>query len=160
MQVAKESNDLAYTREHIVGGILRSGSITTYFERKDSEKVTYSRCAHTRIEVQTEFAKWVCQSVRLFSIVKDRGLLSLLKTGRPGYYIPSPSTVACNVKTVFSQSRNRIAKMVKVCVSSFQGMMTNAQSGVPPGIQRQAEFRNGHLDVAGPPRLCSGDCTS
>lgn len=59
--------------------------------------------------------KWVCQSLRPFSIVKDSGFLTLMKTGRPGYYIPSPSTVSRDVKLVFARSRKRIAKLLQVC---------------------------------------------
>jgi hypothetical protein len=37
-----------------------------------------------------------------------------MKTGRPGYYIPSPVTVSRDVKKVFVKSRQRIAKMLQV----------------------------------------------
>jgi coproporphyrinogen III oxidase len=35
-----------------------------------------------------------------------------MKTGRPGYYIPSPKTVSQHVKKVFVNVRNRLAKML------------------------------------------------
>jgi hypothetical protein len=37
-----------------------------------------------------------------------------MKTGRPEYYIPSPSTVSRDVKKVFAKVRNRIARMLQV----------------------------------------------
>lgn len=36
-----------------------------------------------------------------------------MKTGRPDYYIPSPTTVSRDVKKVFVNVRNRIAKMLQ-----------------------------------------------
>ena len=52
--------------------------------------------------------------MRPFSVVEDRGFCSLMKTGRPEYYIPSRSTVARDVKEVFKKVRTRIAKMLQV----------------------------------------------
>jgi hypothetical protein len=54
--------------------------------------------------------------MRPFSIVNDRGFLCLMKTGRPSYYIPSPSTVSRDVRMVFMMVRVRIAKMLQVMV--------------------------------------------
>lgn len=34
-----------------------------------------------------------------------------MKTGRPSCYVPSPSTVARDVKTVFGNTRQRISEM-------------------------------------------------
>lgn len=65
---------------------------------------------------RSEIVKWVTQSLRPFSIVRDPGFLSLMKTGRPGYYIPSPSTVSRDVKLVFSRTRERIAKLLQVSI--------------------------------------------
>jgi hypothetical protein len=36
-----------------------------------------------------------------------------MKTGRPEYYIPSPTTVSRDVKQVFVKARKRIAKMLQ-----------------------------------------------
>ncbi|KAG1723998.1 hypothetical protein EDD22DRAFT_982907 [Suillus occidentalis] len=62
--------------------ILKNGSITASFERKGKGKVTYLHCQHTHGETRAEI------------IVKDQGFQSLMKTGRPEYYIPSPSTIS------------------------------------------------------------------
>ena len=37
-----------------------------------------------------------------------------MKTGHPGYYIPSPATVSHEVKKVFVKSWQHIAKMLQV----------------------------------------------
>ena len=61
-----------------------------------------------------EIVRWVAENFRPYGIVKDRGFNSLMKTGRPGYHIPSPTTVARDVKLVFAHTRNRVAKLLKV----------------------------------------------
>lgn len=63
---------------------------------------------------RAEIVKWVSQSLRPFSIVEDPGFLTLMKTGRPGYYIPSPSTVSRDAKLIFARTRERIAKLLQV----------------------------------------------
>jgi hypothetical protein len=63
---------------------------------------------------RAEIVRWVAESKRPFKIVKDRGFQSLMKTGRPGYHIPSPDTVSRDVKMVFVNVRKRIAKMLQV----------------------------------------------
>ena len=63
---------------------------------------------------RAEMVWWVAESVRPFEIVKDRGFQSLMKTGHPEYYIPSPSTVSRDVWMVFSKTRQRIAKLLRV----------------------------------------------
>lgn len=113
-------------------GVSPSGSITAAFERKGKGKVSYSHRQHTRTETRyffnspwtrtvlndtfnrAEIVRWVAESSRPLNIVKDRGFQSLMKTGRPEYWIPSPSTVARDVKLVFAKTRNRIARMLKV----------------------------------------------
>lgn len=42
-----------------------------------------------------------------------------MKTGRPGYHIPSPETVSRDVKAVFMRVRKRIAKMLRVIIRFF-----------------------------------------
>ena len=61
-----------------------------------------------------QIVRWVAENMWPFTVVKDQGFQSLMKTGRPGYYIPSPATVSRNVKNVFVQCRQRIAKMLQV----------------------------------------------
>ncbi len=100
-------------RENVVKSILTTGSITLHFERKKGA-VTYRNRPHTCAETRTEIAKWVCESVRPFSIVKDKGFQLLMKTGRPNYWIPTPTTVARDVKAIFARTRIHIAKMLQL----------------------------------------------
>ena len=51
--------------------------------------------------------------MRPFKIVEDHGFHKLMKTGHPGYYIPSKVTVSRDVKNVFAKCRQRIAKMLQ-----------------------------------------------
>ncbi|KAG1723200.1 hypothetical protein EDD22DRAFT_982946 [Suillus occidentalis] len=74
--------------------ILKNGSITASFERKGKGKVTYSHCQHTHGETRAEIVRWVLESLHPFEIVMDQGFQSLMKTRRPEYYIPSPSTIS------------------------------------------------------------------
>lgn len=63
---------------------------------------------------RAELVHWVSESLRPFEIVEDKGFQSLMNTGRPEYYVPSPSTVARNVRMVFAWTRVQIARMIKV----------------------------------------------
>ena len=113
LKTAQEMSDRAEVREKIVKSVLTTGTITAHFERKQGA-VTYRNRPFTRAETRTEIVKWVCECARPFNIVKDPGFLVLMKTGRPNYYIPSPSTVARDVKAIFARTRNRVAKMLQV----------------------------------------------
>ncbi|KAJ7200178.1 hypothetical protein GGX14DRAFT_372486, partial [Mycena pura] len=46
--------------------------------------------------------------LRPFRIVKDRAYRYLMKSGRPGVHIPSPSTIARDVKKAFAKTRERV----------------------------------------------------
>jgi hypothetical protein len=63
---------------------------------------------------RAELVRWVAENLRSFSIVNDRAFLSLMKTGRPHYYLPSRWTLGRDVHTVFENSRIRIGKMLQV----------------------------------------------
>ena len=56
----------------------------------------------------------MAEDLQPFSIVEDRGFKSVMKTGRPGYYLPSRTTVSRDVRLVFAHTRNHIAKMLQV----------------------------------------------
>lgn len=99
---------------------MKDGSITASFERKGKGKVSYSHRQHTKAETRAEIVRWVAESMRPFSVVDDRGFRSLMKTGRPEYYIPTRSTVSRDVKEVFKKVRKRIAKMLQVCQHSSE----------------------------------------
>jgi hypothetical protein len=63
---------------------------------------------------RAEIVRWVSENARPFSIVNDRGFKTLMKTGRPEYYLPSPTTVSRDVRLVFARSRQRIASLLRV----------------------------------------------
>lgn len=62
---------------------------------------------------RAQIVRWVCEKKRPFSIVKDGPFLTLMKTGRPEYYVPSPMTVSRDVRLVFARTRQRIARMLQ-----------------------------------------------
>ena len=114
MKAAEETENVNKARETIVDALNKTGSISKAFERKGKGRVTYSSRQHTRAETRVELVRWVAQSLRPFNIVKDLGFQALMKTGRPGYYLPSPKTVARDVKMVFAKTRICIAKLLNV----------------------------------------------
>lgn len=117
VETAKSARDLDEVHK-IISSIVKNGSITAVFERK-TDVVTYSHRPFTRIETRTELVKWFAENLRPFRLVKDRGFLVLMKMGRPGYYIPSLSTVSHDVKVVFARTRRRVARFLRVhCVRS------------------------------------------
>lgn len=67
------------------------------------------------VTLRAEIVRWVSENKRPFEIVKDRGFVKLMKTGRPSYPLPSPVTVSRDVKRVFARVRQRIANMLRVC---------------------------------------------
>ncbi|KAF8132937.1 hypothetical protein EV363DRAFT_1295730 [Boletus edulis] len=107
------TEDVDEARMKIAGSILHDGSITAAFERKGKGKISYSHHQHTCVETRAEIVRWVCESLRPFNIVADRGFQSLMKTGRPEYYLPSPATVSRDVKLVFVHTRQWITKMLR-----------------------------------------------
>ena len=107
---AKNVNE---AHEGVVKGLLTTGSITAAFEKSGKGKVTFSHRQHTKMEAKAEIIHWVSENTRPFKIVSNRGFQSLMKTGRPNYYIPSPSTISRDVKRVFVKCQERIVKMLK-----------------------------------------------
>ncbi|KAJ7284764.1 hypothetical protein C8J57DRAFT_1052823, partial [Mycena rebaudengoi] len=49
-------------------------------------------------------------SLRPFTIAADRGFRYLMKSGRPTMWIPSPTTIAHDVKVLWKKTRERIAQ--------------------------------------------------
>ncbi|KAG2050356.1 hypothetical protein BDR06DRAFT_984019 [Suillus hirtellus] len=113
VKAADDAKSCDVACESIVNGILTNGSITASFERKGKGKITYSHWQHTKTKTKAEIVQWVCKSAHPFNIIKDQAFQSLMKTGRPEYYIPSPSTVSHDVKLVFARTRQHIAKMLQ-----------------------------------------------
>ncbi len=58
--------------------------------------------------------RWVAEDLCPFELIGDRGFKCLMKTGRPEYYLPHPSTVSHDVRLVFVQTSRRVAKILQV----------------------------------------------
>ena len=54
--------------------------------------------------------------MRSMNMINDPGFHRLMKTGHPHYQIPSSRTVAPDVHVVFRRVKERIAKMLQVCI--------------------------------------------
>jgi hypothetical protein len=54
-KAADEAANVNEAHTKVIGGILRTGSITAAFERKGKGKVTYSHKQHTKTEMKYEF---------------------------------------------------------------------------------------------------------
>ncbi|OBZ79481.1 putative AC9 transposase [Grifola frondosa] len=147
LAAADEAKDAAEARGTIVKGLQENGTITSAFQRKGNGKVTYSIRPHTKTEVRAEIVRWVAESVRPFRIVKDRGFLSLMKTGRPQHYIPSPSTVSRDVRLVFVRARSRIAKMLQ----TYEGQLSYGTDAWTAPNHRPFVGFTVHLERAGQP---------
>ncbi|KAG2120772.1 uncharacterized protein F5147DRAFT_741689 [Suillus discolor] len=130
LQAANQAKDANEVRKKIVSSFLRNGSITASFECKGKGKVTYSHRQHTRAET----------NLRPFEIVKDKGFQSLMKTGRPEYYILSPSTVARDVQM-------RIAGMIK----GYPGKVNFTTDGWTSPNHRAFVAVSVHLKLNGKP---------
>ena len=111
----------------------KNGSITVAFEWNSTRKPTYLQRQHTCTETRyvcgyashhtnwpiiyscrAELVCWVAEDLHPFEIVKDRAFQSLMKTGRPEYYIPHPTTVLCDTQPVFANVCTCMAKMLWV----------------------------------------------
>ncbi|KAF6744774.1 hypothetical protein DFP72DRAFT_783363, partial [Ephemerocybe angulata] len=96
------------------GGELTADAITVAFQRKGGKAlVTFSTRPHTKAESRAEHVRWVAESMRSYSIFGDRGYRCVMKMGRPEHYIPSPSTLAKDMKFAFARTRNRVAKILR-----------------------------------------------
>ncbi|KAJ8515393.1 hypothetical protein ONZ45_g7180 [Pleurotus djamor] len=147
VEKADEAGDVDVVRTNIVQGILRDGKITAAFERKGKGKVTFSHRQHTKIETKAEIVRWVTESLRPFKIVSDRGFQCLMKTGRPGYYLPSPTTVSRDVKLVFARARKRMAKMLQ----EYDGDLNFATDAWTSPNHRAFVAITVHLEMDGEP---------
>ncbi|KAF8068607.1 hypothetical protein FPV67DRAFT_1414440 [Lyophyllum atratum] len=134
-------------RENVVKGFQKTGSIFKMFQRAGKQQVTYSHRQHTRAETKAEIVRWIAESVRLFRIVEDRGFHCLMKTGRPDYWIPSASTVVCDVRLVFGRCRDRIGKMLQ----DYEGRISFAMDAWTSPNHRAYVAVTTHFEVDGVP---------
>ena len=61
---------------------------------------------------------WVAENKHPFQIINDCGFQLLKKTGHPNFHLPSADTVSHDVKKIFVQVHQCIAKMLKVSSKS------------------------------------------
>lgn len=113
LKLAMNTTNADEARERLAKS--KNGSIAEAFKVKGKGKLTYSHRQHTKTETRAEIVRWVTENARPYKVVADRGFKNLMKTGRPEYYLPSPTTVSRDVRTVFARSRQRIAAMLRVC---------------------------------------------
>lgn len=73
---------------------------------------TYNQ-AHFRFLV----ARWVAVSHRPYSIVKDPGLVEMIKMLNDKARLPSPATISKDVREVFAKSKTTVSTVLKVCHS-------------------------------------------
>ena len=59
------------------------------------------------------------------NIVKDCEFQHLMKAGHPGTSLPTPMTVACDVKLSFEKCQTHIDKILKVCLISVHADYTH-----------------------------------
>ena len=95
-------------------GILRDGSLAIEFERAGKNKLTFTMRPPTKMESRADHVRWMAESKRPFHLVGDPGYQRVMKNGRPAHYIPSRNTISRDVRTVFTASRNRIARLLQV----------------------------------------------
>ncbi|KIM61366.1 hypothetical protein SCLCIDRAFT_122127 [Scleroderma citrinum Foug A] len=92
VNAADTAADANEVLQKIIPNILKDGSITMSFKLKKG-KTTYSHHAHTPGQT--------------------KGFQSLMKTGRPAYYIPLRCTVSHDVRLIFTHTQNCITKMLQ-----------------------------------------------
>ncbi|KAL1690457.1 hypothetical protein GGG16DRAFT_55660, partial [Schizophyllum commune] len=133
VKIARTHDDCDTARAKVVEPLKFSGKLTVAFARQGKGKITYSTRQHTKTETKAEIVKWMAQSFRPFSLVEDDGFKTLMKTGRPEYYLPSRSTVSRDVKRVFARSRSRVARFLQDYEGdlSFQTDMWTSPNHIP-----------------------------
>jgi hypothetical protein len=82
----------------------------------------------------------VSENLRPFTIVEDQGFKSLMKTGRPEYYIPSKSTVSRDVRLVFANVRKYMAKMMQVSRYYTQNLTATILNIMPQEYEGNLNF--------------------
>jgi len=83
---------------------------------------------HCRVKL----VRWVAENLRPYEIVSDRGFQCLMKTGRPGYYLTHPSTISRDLKVVFKNVRNQVARMLRISHTVLYNLQLLSYSlGIP-----------------------------
>jgi hypothetical protein len=77
------------------------------------------------MQARIEIVCWIAESKHPFAIVKDHGFKELIKTSHPEYRLPSPVTVAQDVKQVFVSMRSLVATKLKVILLTIHDRNLN-----------------------------------
>ncbi len=92
-----------------------NGTLPYAFDKIAGKGVArYSPQQLTKVEIQAAVVRWVSGRQRPFSIISDPKFLYLMKTGRPGFYVPSTLTVSRDVHKAYAVLRRRITSMLQV----------------------------------------------
>lgn len=117
LEGARNASSVSEARKVLMTHTPRDGSITIAFARIQGKgKITFSTRPPTTAEIRADHVRWMAESKRAFNLVNDNGYHRVMKNGRPSHYIPSRQTVARDLLKVFSHSRERISRLLKVCV--------------------------------------------
>lgn len=127
--------------KHVIKPFLQQGTITAMFQCIGKGKLTFLTIqltpTQTRYEhspsipcvswnlIRAVIVRWVSESVHLFKIVANCGFQTLMKTGHPEYYIPSPMTISHDIHLVFARCREWIGKILTVSEDSWNETCTS-----------------------------------
>ncbi|KAI1785791.1 hypothetical protein LXA43DRAFT_899061, partial [Ganoderma leucocontextum] len=136
---AIELGDADVVHEKLVKPKAQSKSITEFFSQTNGKKMKYSHHALTKIDTRCD--------LRPFKMLADCGFLVIAKSGCPGYYVPSPSTVSRDVKVVFVATRKRLAKLLQ----GYAGKLSFATDAWTSPNHRSFVAITVHLELKGRP---------
>ena len=89
----------------------------------------------------------------------------MMKTGHPEYYLPSATTVSCNVKCVFAKCWTRIAKMLReyegdlhFATDAWTSPNHKTYVGITVHFQKDGQSMTLVLDVVEVAKVCDSAC--
>ncbi|KAH6906660.1 hypothetical protein BKA70DRAFT_1224012 [Coprinopsis sp. MPI-PUGE-AT-0042] len=103
--------------------------IDMMFQRTGKGKVSYSHRQHTSVENKRKDCLLGFGECASHQHREDEHFLSLMKTGRPEYKVPSPSTVSRDIKAVFAKARQRMAKLLASFMRAFDLAKSSKEGG-------------------------------
>lgn len=102
--------------------------------------------------------------MRPYAVVKDRGFLSLMKTGHPGYWVPSLSTVIRDTRFVYNRTREKLAHVlqeyegdVSLSTDAWSSLNHRAFMAITVHFVYKEEPISLLLDVVEVPEVCVPD---
>ena len=67
---------------------------------------------------RAHLVKWLTESNRPMHLVQDREFVTLMTAGRPSLNLPSPDTVARDIRAAFTRCQQRIKTLLTVSRSA------------------------------------------